>query len=264
MKQFKKATQLSSFNIKYIVALGIFTIAGFSLNAQTTDTLYNPAKELKNSIKLNLSCMVIYENAFQLGYERVIKKNQTLNIAAGYLEFPVKLNLKLDNTTLGNTTKKSGYSLGADYRFYLAKENKYNAPHGVYLAPFITLYHFTSDRMLNHTDSSGTQSSTNLNTQINFMNIGGELGYQFVFGKRWVIDAVVFGPAVTRYNFKAKLQNNIPGLDENETLQAVIDALKEKLPLLNNVSSEEGISGKGTEAFWSVGFRYNISIGFRF
>ena len=108
------------------------------------------------------------------------------------------------------------------------------------------------------------QTSANLNTKINFLNIGGELGYQFVLGKRWVIDAVVFGPAMTSYSFKAKLDNHLPGLDDNEALQAVIDALKEKLPLLNDITSDEGASKSGTEAFWSVGFRYNITVGFRF
>ena len=74
----------------------------------------------------------------------------------------------------------------------------------------------------------------------------------------------MFGPAITNYSFKAKLDNHLPGLDDNEALKAVIDALKEKLPLLNDLTSEQGVSRSGTETFWSVGFRYNISIGFRF
>ena len=79
-----------------------------------------------------------------------------------------------------------------------------------------------------------------------------------------MIDAVMFGPAITNYNFKARLESHIPGLDENEALQEVIEALKEKLPLLNDLSSKEGISGSGIQTFWALGFRYNISIGFRF
>ncbi len=251
-------------NAQYIIALSIFAMTGVCAKAQTTDSLHKTAKEFKNSIKLNISNKILYDNALQLSYERVINKNQTLNIFGGYQEFPGSVILNLDNTKLGDTKKKSGYSFGADYRFYLSKENKYNTPHGVYLAPFISNYHFDSDRTLIHTDSAGTQSSANINTQINFVNIGGEFGYQFVLWRRWVIDAVLFGPAITSYSFKAKLQNDIPGLDENEAAQAIIDALKEKLPLLNDLSSEHGVSGSGTEAFWAVGFRYNFSIGFRF
>ena len=256
--------QRSVFNFRYIIAISIFAMTVSSLDAQTSDSLHKTVKDYKNTIKLNLSNRLIYDNALQLGYERVINKHQSFNIFGGYNEFPVDLNLRMDSTTLGGTKKKTGYVFGAEYRFYLAGENKHNAPHGIYLAPFISLYHFKSDRTLNHTDSTGTQSSANLNTKVDFINIGGELGYQFVLGKRWVIDAVMFGPAFTHYNFKAKLDSHLPGLDDNEVAQAAIDALKEKLPLLNDLTSDKGINKSGTEAFWSLGFRYCISIGFRF
>jgi hypothetical protein len=254
----------SVFNSRHIIALGIFAIIAFCANAQTTDSVHKTAKEFKNSIKLNVSNRILYDNALQFSYERIINKHQSLNISVGYQEFPGDGILNLDSTRFGDSKKKSGYSFGVDYRFYLSKENKYDAPRGVYLAPFITFYQFDADRALIHTDSTGAQSSANINTRINFFNIGGELGYQFVLGKRWVIDAVLFGPALTNYNFKAKLDNHLPGLDDNEALQAVIDALKEKLPLLNDLTSDKGISKSGTEAFWAMGFRYNISIGFRF
>ena len=263
MKQFTlKLTSL--FNSRHIIALSVFAITGFYANAQTTDSLPKPPKEFKNSIKVNISNAVVYDKSYQFSYERVINKNQTLNIFGGYNEFPGDLLLNLDSTELEPTKKKSGYSIGADYRFFLSKENEHDAPHGVYLAPFISYFHFTADRILTYTDSTGTQSSSNLNTQIKFANIGFEVGYQFILGKRWVIDAVMFGPAITNYNFKARLESHIPGLDENEALQEVIEALKEKLPLLNDLSSKEGISGSGIQAFWAIGFRYNISIGFRF
>jgi hypothetical protein len=79
-----------------------------------------------------------------------------------------------------------------------------------------------------------------------------------------VIDAVAFAPAVTKYNFEVKLDGSLNDFTPTETAQAIIDALKDKLPLLNDLSKDKQISGSGHEAFWSVGFRYNISIGFRF
>ena len=254
----------SAFNARYIIGLSIFVMTGVSANAQVADSLPKPAQEFKNSIKVNVSNQIIYDNAFQLNYERLINKSQTLNIFGGYNEFPGDVVIDLDNTKLGDAKKKSGYSFGADYRFYLSKVNKSDAPRGVYLAPFISYYHFNADRTLTYTDSIGTQSTSNLDTKISFTNIGCEFGYQFVLGKRWVIDAVMFGPAITNYSFKGKIQSNIPGLDENEALQAVIDALKEKLPLLDDLTSDQGVNKSGIETFWAVGFRYNISIGFRF
>src|SRR4051812_30462504 len=94
----------SSFHLRYIIALSLFALLGFSAYAQTTDSLPKPAKQLKNSIKLNLTSMIIWDNSFQLSYERVIKKNQTLNVFGGYNEFPVNLSLNLDNASLSNTS----------------------------------------------------------------------------------------------------------------------------------------------------------------
>jgi hypothetical protein len=241
----------------FLLAFVICICAQKQLSAQET-------KDLKNSIKVNLTAQLLYKNAWQLSYERILKKNRSLNIYGGYNEFPANVTLNLENTQFANSGKKSGYMFGVDYRFYLAKENKYSAPHGIYLAPFISFYQFNGERQLIYTDSAGGEHPTNSHTDINFLNIGGQLGYQFVFGKRWVLDAVVFGPAYTHYKFKAKIDGPIPGQDQDETLKAIIDALKEKFPLLNDLSKDHEVDQAGTEAFWSVGFRYNISIGFRF
>jgi len=255
MKKVRKTKNKHSFPVYFIFIPFVFLF--ISVKAQEP-------KKLKNTVKVNLTTGLLYKNAFQLSYERLIGKNQSLNIFGGYNEFPSDISLNLNNAHLSNSSSKSGYMLGADYRFYLQKENKYSAPHGVYLAPYMSFYQFRGKRTLTYTDSVGTQSSSNLSTNINFFNIGGELGYQFVLGKRFVIDAVVFGPATTHYKFKANLDGNIPGLDENETIKAVIDALKDKLPLLNDLGKEHEVSSSGNEAFWSFGFRYNIRIGFRF
>ncbi|HEX5026824.1 MAG TPA: hypothetical protein VFV68_16200, partial [Agriterribacter sp.] len=247
--------KLSTFKLKLVFAVtGIFALSVFFVNAQTSDSLHKTAKEFKNTIKLNVTSRILYDKAFMLGYERVINKHQSLNIFGGVQEFPLNGAFRLSNANVADVKKKSGYSFGADYRFYLSNENKYNAPRGIYLAPFVSFYQFSSDRTLTHTDTAGTIRSTNLNTRINFLNVGGELGYQFILWKRLVIDAVMFGPAVTNYKFKARLQADIPGLDENEALQEFIDALKEKLPLLDELTKEEGVNRSGTEAFWSVGF----------
>lgn len=238
------------------LSLIIFFFLALSSPAQKTD--------FKNTVKVNLTAGILYDNAWQLSIERMITKNQSLNIFGGYNEFPTNLRLNLDNTELSNSNKKTGFMLGADYRFYIRKENKYDAPHGLYLAPYFSYYQFTGKRSLIHTDSTGAKTSANLETKINFFNVGGELGYQFVFGRRWVIDVVMFGPAMTHYTFKASLDNNLPGLAENETIKAVIDAMKEKFPLLNDLSGDHEVKSSGNEAFWSFGFRYNISVGFRF
>jgi hypothetical protein len=52
--------------------------------------------------------------------------------------------------------------------------------------------------------------------------------------------------------------------DYNEHVQEVLDALKEKYPLLKDLSNGVKVSSSGVSNFWSLGFRYAIHIGYRF
>jgi len=243
----------------------ILVLSGFSLAAQSTDSIPKPVKKLNNTIKLNLTSGILYNNSIQIGYERIIKKNQSINVYVGYNEFPVNLNLDaLNSFSFTGKSKRSGYFLGFDYRFYLAGENKHDAPRGIYLAPFMNYYRFATDRTLTYTDSTGGKQSTNLHSNVDFFSVGGVLGYQFVLWKRLTIDLVLLGPSLTHYHFSARLDGKIQGIDEGETLHNLIEAMKDKFPLLKDLSKGQEVNRSGTEKFWSVGFRYSISIGFRF
>jgi hypothetical protein len=124
----------------------------------------------------------------------------------------------------------------------------------------VSFYHFNNERT--GRDTSNANFLT-LNTSISFLNIGGEMGYQFVIKKRLVIDCVILGPALSSYYFNIKLDGNTSG-DQNEKLQEIIAALKQKFPVLNDITKGEGISSSGISNFWSLGFRYAIHIGYRF
>ena len=242
----------------------ILILIKFSLLAQNADTAKRE-KKLNNTIKFNFASVILYSNAVQIGYERMVKENQSINFFVGYNELPGNWSLDaLENFSFVGSSKGSGYSVGLDYRFYLAKENKHAAPHGIYLAPFASYFRFVSDRTLVYTDSSGSRQSTDLHSNVDFFSIGAVLGYQFVFGKRFVIDLILLGPSLTHYHFSAQMQEKIQGIDEHQTLIKIIEAMKDKFPLLKNLSKGEPVDGSGNEKFWSAGFRYSISIGFRF
>ncbi len=249
----------------FIVTVILLTIntTGFG---QLRDTSSKFVNEHPNIVKVSISNWLLYPSSFHMGYERVLNENHSIYIFGGYNEFPIKLNLDLQNTNFTDARNKTGYSIGAEYRFYLPKENKYSGAHGIYLAPYISYYSFSSDNTLTHTDSSGNKSSASLAMNIDLLNIGFELGYQFVIAKRFIIDAEMFGPSFTYYSFKANINGNIAGSTQNETLQAVLDALKAKFPLLSDLSSSKQVysSGSATEKFPAIGFRYAVSIGYRF
>ena len=233
---------------------------------QLRDTTVKYVNEHPNIVKLSISSWLLYQNSFHMGYERVLDQNHSIYVFGGYNAFPIKLDINLQNTNFTSARNRSGYMIGAEYRFYLPKENKYSGPHGIFLAPYLAYYNFGSNNTLTHTDSSGNKSSADLTISTSLYNIGFELGYQFVIAKRFVIDAEMFGPSFCYYTFKATISGQLSGIDQNETLQAVLDALKAKFPLLNDLSSSKTITSNGsaTQKFPAIGYRYVISIGYRF
>lgn len=252
----KNYTPLSRFAFTFTLVLLMSSISVFS---------QSDSRDFKNSVKFNITNTLLYDNSYQFSYERMIKENQSLNVFIGYQEFPLITVDLSDDDDFSKKNNRTGFSVGADYRFYLGSINKFSGPRGVYLAPFLSFFQFSTDRGIVHTDpDTNVQSNVNLSSKFNLTNIGGELGYQFVLWDRLVIDCVLFGPSVTFYKFNTKLDGSIPGLEDNEVYQKVIEAIKEKFPGVEGITGDEGIEKKGVQSITAVGFRYNISIGYRF
>jgi hypothetical protein len=248
-------------NLKTATVLLFAYFLSVQAKAQMADTAkLKQQKVYKNTLKLNLTSWILYTNGVQINYERILSKKRSITVFGGIIQFPLPSSIANSNLSFDSDKKKSGFSIGSEYRFYLSKENKYDAPHGVYLAPFVSYYHFNNER--SGRDSSN-QDQVTLNTTVNFVNIGAEIGYQFVIKKRFVIDCVMFGPALSSYYFNIKLNGSNSG-NQNEQVQAILEALKDKYPLLKDLSSDKGVSQNGISNFWSLGFRYAIHIGYRF
>jgi hypothetical protein len=244
-----------------IVLISAFVLTISSINVFSQSN----SRDFKNSAKFNVTNTLLYDDSYQFSYERIIKENQSINIFVGYQTFQLITVDFNENTDFGKKSKRDGFSIGADYRFYLGNINKNKAPRGVYLAPFVSFFQFGTDRDIIYTNpDTGVASGVNLSTKFNLTNIGGELGYQFVLWDRFVVDCVLFGPSLTHYKFNAKLDGSIPGIEDNEVYQKVIEAIKDRFPGVEGITGDEGIEKKGVQSITAVGFRYNISIGYRF
>src|SRR5262249_22689545 len=104
--------------------------------------------------------------------------------------------------------KRSGLNFSIDYRFYLAKENKFKAPHGLYIGPYYSYNKFTNEVQWARKTTS-TSSNITSNTKFNIHTVGFELGYQFIFWNRLAIDLVLAGPGLGFYDYKASFDSNI-------------------------------------------------------
>lgn len=215
----------------------------------------------KNVIKLDITSYWLYRNALNFSYERVLKPNRTFSITAGYQEFPRSSSLG-SNIAVKEDQKKTGLKFGAEYRFYLSKENKYAAPRGIYMGPYFAYHRFSNERVI-EVDNNGTPEEAILNTKFNILNIGFQLGYQFVISNRWTIDLVFIGPSVSNYKFKATLGGDYT-FDTDDIQNEIILDLIERFPMLEEVIDEKEASSSGRLDVWSYGYRYQLLVGYHF
>jgi hypothetical protein len=260
----KKSTVKFKITVKaycfFIALLSCF----LATTAQTTDTIAPKEKNHPNVIKLNISAPFLYNSAVMGSYERVLSPHRSFTIYGGYCEFPSpSIISENNNLKIINNKQKSGFAIGADYRFYLAGENKYAAPRGIYLAPFVSYYSFTNTRNFQYTGDSLPQTVEG-KLGVAFFNVGASLGYQFVIKNRFVIDMVLFGPSFTAYKFSAKVNGNISADNLTQAQQDILNALKDKFPFVKDLANNQEVSRTGIAQFGSIGFRYSISIGYRF
>lgn len=209
-------------------------------------------------VKLVLTPNLIYSSAFVGSYERVMKENQTLSLTGGVAEFP-KLFGGSNRFTVDRESSSSGFVAGVDYRFYMKKENRFVAPHGVYIGPYINYYNFHNDRQIRQS-SAAVGSDLRLVTDVAFLNVGGQIGYQFVVNDRWTFDFIFFGPSISNYYLKLDLEGNFSPDEENE----VIEEILEQFPLLKSLLDDETVTLHGTNSKWAPGYRFTAMIGYKF
>lgn len=216
----------------------------------------------KNTIKLEFT-QPLYPNSFVISYERVVRPNQSFCIAGGYEEFPTLISIRSNIITKRNI-EREGFKLGAEYRFYLKKENKFKAPRGVYIGPYVSYHDFHNKRAIEVSfDSIATPQNAVLTTDFKILNLGFQLGYQFVFGKRWTLDIVAVGPSISRYKAKAKLDGEFT-FDPEEVRNEILQGLLERFPILEDVLSGQEITSKGKIDSWAYGWRYQFHVGYHF
>jgi hypothetical protein len=237
----------------------LFFISAFCL--KSFSQVPDPVAYRKNAIRMEVTSALLYRNAFVFSYERMIKQNQSIILTAGYQELS-GLSGYEDSIKAINKGSNTGYKLGAEYRFYLAKENKYASPHGLYVGPYISTTGFNNSTNVT-INSNGLIESGTIKSNIRIVNIGFEMGYQFALSNRWNLDMVFAGPSVSSYDIKTKLNGNFsfdPSNIQNETFQKIMN----KFPGMKNLFENETVGSSGRLNKWGAGFRYQINIAYRF
>jgi hypothetical protein len=255
------------FSKKYLILLFVF-LSLFSIqetNGQVQDSVKSEKKSFKNSVKLNITNPMIFgTKCIIFGYERTIGNHQSFSVNAGRFELPKLFNISLDSLrSLNKSTKSRGISLSGDYRFYLAKLNKFNAPRGVYIGPYFNFDSFNRVMSYEHT-TNGETDDVSLDINFRCTSVGFQLGYQFVFWDRLSLDMVLFGPGIGHYKLQASLSTTLDSEQAEELFTKINEKLSEKIPGYEFVLKTGDFEKTGTTEISGAGFRYIVMLGFRF
>ena len=242
----------------------IFLSGAMKLSAQINDSVVKPEREFKNTIRFNITNPLIFGGkSIIFGYERVLKNNRSFSINVGQTGFP-NLNLVSSEELKANSIRsEKGLHISGDYRFYLGKLNRYDAPRGVYVGPYYGYNSF--EKKHNWTLNSDTfQGNVVSNLGLIVNTVGLELGYQFVFWKRFSVDMILLGPGVGFYKWNASLDTTLSAEDSALFFDKLNAALEAKFPGYDGTLGEGDFQKKGAKSSTSVGYRYLIQVGYRF
>jgi hypothetical protein len=260
----KVITTVALFNVR-LDGFPLKIVLSFILLIHVQNVLAQDTVKLRrNTIKFDFTSSLIYQRAYNFSYERVTKPNQTLAVTMGYQQFPRVSSFGSRIKTTDDSRKATGFKVGAEYRFYLKKENKYRAPHGVYLGPYTSYLTFDNERLIEVTADDGTVTEASLTAKMNVFNIGVQAGYQFVINDRWTIDLSFIGPSISRYSAKFQLGGDFEIDEEHEYQNEILKALVEEFPLLDDLIKDKEVETSGKFDTWAFGYRYQILVGYRF
>jgi hypothetical protein len=222
------------------------------------------ARTYKNVIRYNLSGALLarWGGYFVIGYERIVNARQSFSINVGRTSLPNLTSLDTYTYTVQRDVGNGGYNISVDYRFYLAKENKFAAPRGLYIGPYFSYNHFTRKNEWLYKVDQTSLIRTRMDLAIN--TVGFELGYQLFVWKRISLDFLMVGPGIGFYKFKASTDSSIDGAEKEELYRAVQALAASKIPGMNYVLGSQAIGSNGSLRVTNVGYRYIFHIGFIF
>jgi len=255
-----KIIALSKFMYLFVVCLILFSLRSVAQQ--------DSIKNYKNTVRMNVTNPMLFGyKSLIFGYERQLKNSQSFSINLGRTYYSTFTSSEFDSLreAKGTKTKDKGFHISVDYRWYLKKQNKFAAPSGLYIGPYCSYNYFnrTNDWILTN---EGLQTNVNTDLTVNIGTFGGELGYQFLLGKkqRWSIDMILFGPGIAHYEIKTNINTDLSAEDESTVFDELNNILHEKFPGMNRIIDGEGYQRTGNSNVTDMGYRYMVLVGYRF
>jgi hypothetical protein len=252
------------------------------LNAsEKTDTIRNPNDSVSNTgkvekpvrltpyhwnvIKFNPTPMLLWGDIknITLSYERLIKKNQSVALQLGYLVLPKFTGDTLIMLFSSSAYSRQGINIAFDYRYYVSSLNRRPAPYGLYLGGYLSYYGFKFTNQLYPLENPSNQVGS-LKGKLNMVNLGIEIGYQFVFWKRFSVDLLMFGPSLSIYSRLLESTGNLEKADFEQIDEELAQNLVDRFPVLKYFFGGETATFSESKVRLGSGFRYSIQFGVHF
>jgi hypothetical protein len=248
------------------VGIIVFFLLFFNLcRAQGPVDTTKKMPHYKNVIRYNLSGALLFgmDQYIVLGYERVISPRQSFSVNVGRAALPGVISVITDSFTFKKDQKTNGQNLSVDYRFYLAKENKFETPHGFYIGPYYSFNHFKREGQWAF-NKRATDNYLNTYSDFYINTLGFQVGYQLVLWKRLMIDFVMAGPGFGIYKYKTTFDGTIDALAQEQLFEGLEQLITQKFPGMDFVFEDKSISSDGIMRANTIGYRYIFHIGFAF
>lgn len=217
-----------------------------------------------NVIKFNPTPMLLWDMSnITLSYERLIKKDQSLALQAGYLAFPNIIDDTVINLVAVYDRSRSGVNLAFDYRYYPFARNRRPAPDGLYIGGYISYYSLKATNKFDVLYTTIDQQGA-IDANLRVGNLGFELGYQFIFWKRFSLDLLLFGPSYSIISAGIDIKGELNEDQVDNIDQELIDKLLSRFPSLATVFSNDGNHYDGKKTQFGALFRYSVQIGVHF
>jgi hypothetical protein len=218
-----------------------------------------------NVIKFNPTPMMLFDELRNItfSYERLIKKSKSVSVQLGYLVVPQVLEDTLFNSILLNKDSRKGINIAFDYRVYPFSRNRRPAPDGLYYGGYLSFIGTTSEsrgKLMNTAEDDNIM----LTARMNMINLGFELGYQFIFAKKFSIDLLMFGPSISSYWGNFDVTGNLASDLGNKIDEDLAAKLKERFPALGYLFSDEDATFSTSKIVVSSWFRYSVQFGYHF
>jgi hypothetical protein len=252
---------------RIILFVFLIPFLGSAIGSETIKDSTQTDRQYKNTIRYNFTSSLFFGSDFKvIGYERVLRPYQSFSVNIGLATFPKITDVDLDSVQITKKSVGSGFSLAADYRFYLKHENQHQAPRGVYIGPYL---YYSLLKRKNDVDlilPGGGTVAFEIHNKLSVVVTGFQLGYQFLFWRnRIALDLILFGPGVGFYSYKADLSSNITEGEAGDLILKIKENLLDRYPgstlLATGKSSFSKNKGFKTSDF---GYRMVFQVGYRF